>query len=61
MFQLSEQIEDLGLNGHVKCGRRLVRNEQGWVAGQSHGDHHALLHTAAELVRVIALSAFGIG
>ena len=30
------------------------------IAGQAHGDHDSLAHTAAELVRIIIDSAFGI-
>ena len=51
-LQLLQKIQDLGLNGHIQGGGRFVGNENGGVAGQSHGDHHPLAHTAGKLVGV---------
>ena len=48
-----DQLDDLRLDGHVERGRRLVGDEQLRRARQRHGDHHALAHSAGELVRVI--------
>ena len=58
---LPEQLEHLGLDGHVQCGGRLVADQQGRLAGQGNGDQRPLPHTAGELVRVLAQPAPGIG
>ena len=50
--QFVEQVEHLGLDGHVESGGRLVRDQQVGVAGQSDGDHHPLAHPARQLVGV---------
>ena len=46
-----QQIEDLRLDGDVERRRRLVGDQQPRIAGDRHGDHHALVHAAGELVR----------
>ena len=56
-----EQIEDLGLDGHVERGGRLVGDEQLGLAGERHGDHHPLAHAARELVRVRVDARLGRG
>ena len=56
-----EDAEDLLLDGHVQRGRRLVAEDEARVAGERHGDHHALAHAAGELVRVRAIPPFGVG
>ena len=43
----------MGLNGHVKCGRRLIGDEQLGAAREGHGNHHPLSHTTGHLVGVI--------
>ena len=50
-LQRADQLEDLGLDGHVERGRRLVGDQQLRVARERHRDHHALAHAAGELVR----------
>src|SRR5262249_15582370 len=55
--QAQDQVQDLGLDRDVERGRRLVRDEHAGLAGDRHGDHHALPHTAAELMRVIVDAA----
>ncbi|MCY1238607.1 hypothetical protein D9M72_513520 [compost metagenome] len=47
-----KQVEDLRLHRHVERGRRLVGNQKVRLAGNRHGDHHALALAARELVRV---------
>jgi hypothetical protein len=47
------EIHDLGLGGHVERRGRLVGDEEGRVAGQSHRDHDALAHAARELMWVV--------
>ena len=51
-FQIGQQIEDLRLNGHVQCGRRLIRDQQVRPVGQRHRDHHPLPLPAGELMRI---------
>ena len=53
LFQRSQQFHDLRLDGHVQRSGRLVRDQHVRLAGQRHGDHDALLHSAAQLVRII--------
>ena len=50
--QLANQVEDLGFNGCVEPGRRLVKNQQGGVRCQSHGDDNTLEHPSGQLMRV---------
>ncbi|CAM5683976.1 hypothetical protein SALBM311S_09127 [Streptomyces alboniger] len=51
LAQRVQQIEDLGLDGDVQRGRRLVGDQQFGFAGQRHRDESTLSHAAAELVR----------
>ena len=53
LLQLQHQVEDLRLDGDVERGGRLVGDQQRRIAGQRHGDHHALAHAAGELVRIV--------
>ena len=57
---VAHQVEDLGLDRHVERGRRLVGDQQLRVAGERHRDHHALAHTAGELVRVLVDALLGV-
>ena len=50
-LQLHQKLEDLRLDGDVEGGGRFVRNQQLRTAGDGHGDHHALVHAARELMR----------
>ena len=50
VFQIPQQIQDLGLNGHVQSRGRLIGDDQLGVAGQGHSDHDTLAHTAGQLV-----------
>ena len=50
--QAVDEVEDLRLHGDVERGRRLVGDEQLRIAGERHGDHHALALAAGELVRI---------
>ena len=53
LLQRVHQVQNLSLNGHVQCGGGLVGNQQLGLAGQGHGDHDTLTHTAGELVRIL--------
>src|SRR3989440_3015675 len=43
-LQVLQEPENLGLGRDVERGRGFVRNHEGGLAGQCHGDHHTLLH-----------------
>ena len=60
-LKLLDQIEDLGLRGHVERRRRLVRDQQGRARDESHGDHGALAQAAGELERIGLEGSLGIG
>jgi len=60
-LEVGDQLEDASLRRHVEAGRRLVENQQARSGGQRHGDHGALLHATAELVRIAACDGHGIG
>ena len=49
----------LRLDRHVQGRCRLVRDQKLRVARKRHGDDHTLLHSAGELVRVLASAASG--
>ena len=51
VLQVAQQIQNLGLNRHIKRRGRLIRNDDLGVAGQRHSDHDALTHTAGQLMR----------
>ena len=49
--QIFDQFDNGGLNGHVKRGGRLIKNEERWLGHQRHRDHDTLLLPTRELVR----------
>ena len=51
--EIPDEIEDLGLNGDVEGGRRLVCDEELRVRRERERDHHPLAHSPRELVRVV--------
>ncbi len=57
--QVPQYVEDAGLDRDVECGGRLVGDQDLRVAGDGHRDHHALAHTAGELVRIVVDATFG--
>ena len=59
--QLLEQLDDLRLDGHVERRGRLVGDQHVGLAQQRHGDHDALAHAAAELMRIGGQPRRGIG
>ena len=61
LLETLEQVEDLGLHGHVERGCGLVGDEQLGAAGQRDGDDHTLAHAAGELVRILLQPAGGLG
>jgi hypothetical protein len=50
---IAKPIENLGLNGDVERGRRLVGDQERRFATQRHGDHDALAHAARHVVRIV--------
>jgi len=60
LLQLFEQLQDLGLDGHVEGRCRLVGNQKVGFVGEGHGDHHALALAARELVRIGGEALLGI-
>ena len=50
--QILEQLDDLRLDRDVERGGRLVGDQHVGLAQQRHGDHDALAHAAAELMRI---------
>jgi hypothetical protein len=50
VLQLTEQVKDLRLSSHVQCGGRLVRDQEPRPQDERHRDHHALAHSARELM-----------
>ena len=59
--EVLHEVEDLGLDGHVEGAGGLVGDEDLGVAGEAHGDHHALAHAAGELVRILVDALLGAG
>ncbi len=56
-----DEFDHAGFHGDVERGGRLVQKQQLRVRQQRHGDHHALLLAAGELVRIGAHDAVRIG
>ena len=51
--QLSYHKQDLSLDRHIQRRRRLICNKQIRLTGQRHRDHHPLLHSSGELMRIL--------
>ena len=58
LLQVVQQVEDLGLDGHVERRGGLVGNQQIGVVDQRHRNHDALQLSARELVRILPHAAF---
>ncbi len=52
LFQVLEEVDDLGLDGHVEGGDRLIADHEAGLDGQAPGDADALALAAGELVGV---------
>ena len=55
------QLEDLSLDGDVERGGRLIGNDQCRFTAQRHGNHDALPHAAAEVMRILLEAVPGLG
>jgi hypothetical protein len=47
-----DQLQDLGLHGHVEGRRGLVGDQELRAGDERHRDHHPLAHAARELVGI---------
>ena len=54
-----EEVQVLGLDGHVEVRRRLVGDDHTRAAGQRDGADDALAHAAAHLVWIISHPPLG--
>ena len=61
LLQVTNELQDLCLNGHVQSGGGLVADEDLRTAGGSDGDDDTLTHTAGELVRILLVAALRVG
>ena len=52
-----DEVQDLGLDGHIQGGGGLVADEDLGPAGHGDGDDHPLAHAAGELVGVLLVAA----
>lgn len=52
LTQILHQIHHRRFDGHIKRGRRLIKDQKRGFRHQRHGNHDALLLPARELVRV---------
>ena len=51
--EVTQQLDDRGLDSHIKGSGGLVGNQQRRLVGDPHRDHGALAHAARELMRVV--------
>ena len=49
LLEVLQEVEDLGLDGHIQRGDGLVRHQEGRLHGQRPGDGHPLPLPAGEL------------
>ncbi len=61
LLEIGEQRQDLGLDGDVERGGRLVGDQQAWTVDQRHRDEHPLAHPAGELVGIAVSALLGVG
>jgi len=59
LLEALHQLQYLCLYGHIQSGGGFVRNEYIRFAGQRHGYHDTLAHTAGQLVGVLLEALFG--
>ncbi len=60
LLDVGEERQDLGLDGDVESGGRLVGDQHVGAVGERHRDHHPLALAAGELVGVGAHPGFGV-
>ena len=59
--QGAQQVQDLGLDGHIQGRGGLIENQHIGLGQQRHGDHHALAHAAGQFMGILVEPARGIG
>src|SRR5215831_4385233 len=59
LVQVTQQLQYLSLDRDVKRRGRLVGDQNRRLVGQAHGDHGALPHATAQLMRVVPHSLVG--
>src|SRR5699024_12186240 len=52
LLQLTDQLQNLGLDGHIQGGGGLVADQHLGLAGRRNGDDHALAHTDRKSTRL---------
>lgn len=52
LFQLHQQVQNLGLDRHVECRYRLIADHQRWLDHQGTGDANALALPARKFMRI---------
>ena len=52
VLELLKKVQNLGLNGYVKCRDRLVADDQLWLQSERAGNADTLTLTAGELMRI---------
>jgi hypothetical protein len=60
-LQVADEVQDLGLDGHVQGCRRLVGDEVVRLGRQRDGDHHALLLPAGQAEGIVVDAPLGLG
>ena len=53
LLQMTKQVDDLRLNGHIQRRHRLIRHQQLRLHAQGTGDVHPLPLTAGQLRRIL--------
>jgi hypothetical protein len=60
VFEIAQQVENLGLDRYVQSSRRLIGDQQPWFASERAGDRHALRHSSRQLMNVTRSDNFGL-
>ena len=59
LLKIGQQAQDLGLNCHVEGGRGLIGDQHVRLGADRRGDHDALAHPSAEVMRIVVIAFFG--
>ena len=59
-LKFTKLVEDLGLDRDIERGGRLIGDQEIRSCREGHGDHHPLLHSATELMRIVTETTGGI-
>ena len=61
LTQPTQEVQNLGLDGHIQSRCGFIGNEQQRISGQGDGYHHSLLLAAGQFVGKGPIPALGIG